>query len=234
MQTALDGAPKFWVVPPPRVFAADLGDTLVNGILAGVGAYLFSGGVSYITTHQIDMATCVSWSAIVGGSVVMLPIAGDALAEVMGDISQAVAEGWNRGQPEPDKPEAEPVPLPEPTEDEAGAARVPGAWWYYDARKQLKCYHTPVGQARGTERPKPIISDARMVRIFAEVEQGTAFSERAMCAKVAGLSGSQFRRLQDDWCNLNRGPLYIIRPDRSGYFTPAGKRIAEAIRTAEL
>lgn len=237
MQTALDGSPNPWLVPPPRVFAADLGDTVVSSILAGVGAYLLSGGILYLATNRVDMSTCISWSAITAGSVIVLPLAGDALSEIVCDISQAVAEGWYRGQPEPDEPEPEPAP-PEPTEDEAGAARVPGAWWYHDVRGLLKCYHTPVGQARGTEQPKPIISDTRMQAIFTRVANSVPFSERRLCDKdskdhVPGLSGSQFRKLQDDWCDPGR-QLYKLRPDHSGYFTETGKRIAEAIRTAEL
>jgi hypothetical protein len=234
MESVANGQPKFWVAPPASVIATDLGETLVHSILAGCGTWMIIGGTQYIASKYIDVNMCMAWSGIAAGAVLLAPIASDVAADFLCDIRQ----GWERGHTEH---ELEPEPVTrevEPTEEKAGAARVPGAWWYHDARGLLKCYHTPVGPARGKERPQPIISDIRMQRIFLAVEAGTPFSERAMCdkdnGKVPGLSSGPFRKLQDDWCNKNRGPLYIIRPDKSGYFTPAGLRIAKAIMEAEL
>lgn len=232
--SVLAGKPTLWAATPIGILASDCGDTIIQAILAGVGCSAISFWAQNIFTHNIDPNACAAWGIGAFGFVLSAPVAGDVVADFITDIRM----GIERSEIVENDPEPEPAPPPEPTEDEAGAARVPGRWWYKDARGREKCYHTPVGQAKGMERPKPIISDARMQAIFTRIANGVPFSERRLCERdskdrVPGLSGSQFRELQDDWCHPTR-LLYKLRPDKSGYFTPAGKRIAEAIRTAEL
>lgn len=214
------GRPQFLVVPPASVFAADMGDTLVNSIFAFGGTWLAVGGIQYISSHNFDAGTCLAWSSVIAGSVMLAPVAGDVLADFLSDIRA----GWERGHVEPEQ-EPEPEPQieiqPEPTEDEAGSARIEGEWWYRANSGRLCCYQTPRDKYR-----RPIVSDVRMRAVFGSALTGTPFSEREMTERVRGLSGPRFRILKRDWRTRY---LYTMNDDRSGYFTATGKLIASVI-----
>lgn len=232
MESVLAGKPTPWIAPPTNIVFADFSETMTNGFMAFGGTTVLTGGIQYLASNTINVNACFAWGGIALGIVVLSPIVGDVLADLASDIRQ----GWERGHIA--EPEPEPIEriVDEPTEDEAGAARVQGTWWYKSLYGELRCYHTPTTPAKGNEIRKPIISDQRMIAIFSKVAQGVPFSERRMCNQdsgVRGLSGSQFRKLQDDWTNPSR-QLYVIRPDKTGYFTQTGRLIAESIRTTKL
>lgn len=219
-ESVASGRPQFWVVPPANVFAADMGDTLINSIFAFSGTWLAVGGIQYISGHNVDTGTCLAWSSVIAGAMMLSPVAGDVLADLLSDIRT----GWERGHIEPEPEPEQQIEMqikPEPTEDEIGAARVEGEWWYRANSGRLCCYPTPRDKNR-----RPIVSDVRMRAIFGSALTGTPFSEREMTERVRGLSSPRFRILKRDWRTRS---LYIMHDDRSGHFTVTGKLIASVI-----
>lgn len=221
LQSLADGTPRFWVAPPPNVFGADVSETVVNALLSGAGTALLSGSVMYLVTGRVDIPACMSWSGIAGGIVIVAPIAGEIISEVAGDVAESIARGWENGRtPEPEPMQVAPID-DRIVKDEPEQSRVEGEWWYKTSSGRLCCYPTP----RDAHR-KPQISDARMRAIFVLAMAGTPFSEREMVEKVSGLSGPRFRILKQDWRVRS---LYVMLPDKSGYFTAMGKLIAGVI-----
>jgi len=130
-----------------------------------------------------------------------------------------------RGLPPVESEIAQPVKA-EPSEDELGAARLPGHWWYQTRNNQWHCYQTPTDKNRRVQ-----ISDKRMQAIFNLVLRGTPFSEREITEQVSGLSGPRFRILQLDWRTRY---LYHLNEDKTGHITDMGERIARAIVATPL
>ena len=215
-QAVTENKPRLGIAPPANVLAADLSDTLINSFFSFTGTWLLVGGAQYIASRDIDLALCAAWGGIAAGAVMLTPVLGDVLADLLSDIRQ----GWERGTVA--KPEPEPVIVPEiHTEDEAGAARIEGEWWYRTQSHRLCCYPTP-----RDKHNRPLITDVRMRKVFGLALTGTPFSEREMTERVSGLSGPRFRMLQRDW----RGrALYVVNNDHTGHFTVMGKLIANVI-----
>lgn len=224
MESVAAGSPRYWVAAPPNVIATDIGETLVHSVLSFAGMWMLAGGVQYVAggdSGTIDTVSCAAWGGIAAGLVMLAPIAGDVAADFLSDIRQ----GWERGAGHQVEPEPEQVAQAAEllSEDEAGAARVEGEWWYPTNRNpgHLACYPTPRDR-----NGKVQISDARMRAIFGAAMTGTSFSEREMTEKVSGLSGPRFRILQRDW---RARTLYVLHEDGKGHFTSMGRRIAEII-----
>lgn len=219
MESIALGKPMPWVAPPVNIVFADFSETMTNSFLAAGGTAAIAGGAQYLASRTVNFETCTAWGCIAFGVVVLAPITGDVLSDLMADIR----EGWERGHIAEPEPEIEHV-VDEPTEDEAGAARLEGEWWYTTKSGRLCCYPTPRDKHR-----RPIITDTRMRAIFGKVLTGTPFSETRMTDKntgVSGLSGPRFRMLQMDW---RKRQLYVTLPDNSGYFTATGKIVAGVI-----
>lgn len=220
MESVLAGKPTLWIAPPTNIVFADFSETMTNGFMAFGGTTVLAGGIQYLASNTINVNACFAWGGIALGIVVLSPVAGDVLADLASDIRQ----GWERGHIAEPEPESIERIVDEPTEDEAGAARLEGEWWYRTKSGRLCCYPTPKDKHR-----RPIITDTRMRAIFGKVLTGTPFSETRMTDKttgVSGLSGPRFRMLQMDW---RKRQLYIMLPDNSGYFTTEGKLIASVI-----
>lgn len=225
MKSVLAGKPTPWIAPPTNIVFADFSETMVNGFMALGGTAVLAGGIQYIASSTVNVEMCFAWGGIAFGIVVLSPITGDVLADLMCDIRQ----GWERGHVAEPEQEQEPIEqaVIEPSEDDAGAARLEGEWWYKTESGRLCCYHTPCDEHR-----RPIISDTRMRAIFGSVTMNqTPFTEYALTdkgssRKIQGLSGPRFRILQRDW---RMKTLYVVRPDNSGHFTKTGKLIADVI-----
>jgi len=128
LKSVIDGSPTLWAAPPANIIASDLGETLVHAIFAGSGAWLFSGGIQYLSSGgDLDMMRCAAWAGIAAGSVMLAPIA----SNVASDFACDIREGWNRGAAPITALEFESIPqAAEPSEEERGAARLEGEWWY--------------------------------------------------------------------------------------------------------
>jgi len=226
MESVIERKPMFWAAPPANIFAADLSETIVSSLFAGFGGFVISGSIRYLTIGQFDPAQSMAWAGITLGTVLIAPIAGDVFSDVLCNISEAVARGWNRGQPEIEPEQPTPVMPVETTEDERGSARQPGEWWYRTRSGRMCKYDTPLDKQR-----MPQISDQRMQAIFNLVLRGTPFSEREITERVSGLSGPRFRILQLDWRTHG---LYKLNEDRTGYLTDQGNIIAHAIIATPL
>lgn len=220
MESIAVGKPTPWIAPPTNIVFADFSETMTNGFMALGGTAVLAGGIQYIASRTVSVEMCFAWGGIAFGIVVLSPIAGDVLADLMCDIQQGLERG-HVAEPEPESVE-QAIELP--SEDDAGAARIEGEWWYTTKSGRLCCYPTPKDKHR-----HPIITDVRMRAIFGKVLMGTPFSEIRMTDKnsgVSGLSGPRFRMLQMDW---RKRQLYVTLPDNSGYFTTEGKLIASVI-----
>lgn len=220
MQSVAAGHPQWLVAPPANIVGADVTETIVNSLMAMAGTCVLDGGIQIVVSGKFDIVSCFAWGGIAAGTVLLAPIAGDVLADLMSDVR----EGWERGHVADPEPELIEQVAELPSEDEAGAARIEGEWWYTTKSGRLCCYPTPRDKHR-----RPIITDVRMRAIFGKVLTGTPFSETRMTDKntgVSGLSGPRFRMLQMDW---RKRQLYVTLPDNSGYFTTEGKLIAGVI-----
>ena len=196
------------------MLASDYGETLVNAIMAGVGGSLLAAWLQQVASHSVDANTSAAWGAGASGIVLLSPVVGDMLADVLTDIRI----GWERGKPpEPELPEPEPEQI---KTQEIDAGQRDGEWWYRTDQGRLCCYHTP------TRNGKPIVSYIRMRAICSAVNAGIPFSLREMIKRVQGLTDPQFRLLQKDF---RQRSLYIVNGNRAGQFTMTGKQVVSAI-----
>lgn len=223
MQSVLDGKPpRLWAAPPGNIVASDLVETMMNSIVAFGGVWLVTGGIQIITAGRLDSSVCLAWGGIAAGGVMLAPIAGDVLADLLSDIRQ----GWERGavvESEPGPPAQMIAPV---IQSETDISRTEGEWWYKTEQGRLCKYNTPVIQT-GRNRGKPIISYIKMRSIFSHVLAGIPFSSREVRKKMNGsLSDPQFRILQKDFRHRK---LYLMQGDRSGQFTRTGKQVVSAI-----
>lgn len=223
MQSVLDGKPpSLWAVPPGNIVASDLVETMMNSIVAFGGTWLVTGGIQIITTGRFDSSSCLAWGGIAAGGVMLAPIIGDVMADLLSDVRQ----GWERGAVVESESELPAQMIAPVIQGDTDISKVEGEWWYKTEQGRLCKYNTPVAQ-QGRNRGRPIISYIKMRAIFSLVLAGTPFSEREMIKKMnGGLSSPQFRIIQKDF---RRRKLYIMQGDRSGQFTRTGRQVISAI-----